>query len=93
MRRAGAKAEAENIISEATWQRVPFSVGWGALIPGREKTAPKLLDDSLRYLQHLQQIGVIDSRLRVGETIADACSFEERAQSAFQYRLVIVVDV
>jgi hypothetical protein len=36
-------------------------VGWGALITGREKVAPNVLGEALRYLQRLQEEGVIDS--------------------------------
>jgi hypothetical protein len=35
-------------------------VGWGALIPGREEAAQKVLGEALAYLQRLQQEGTID---------------------------------
>jgi hypothetical protein len=36
-------------------------VGWGALIPGREAAAQKVLNEAMQYLQRLQQGGTIDS--------------------------------
>ena len=36
-------------------------VGWGALIPGREDAARKVLAESVEYLQRLQWEGAIDS--------------------------------
>jgi hypothetical protein len=36
-------------------------VGWGALIPGREEAAGRVLEEAMRYLDRLQQEGVIDS--------------------------------
>jgi|SRR5918912_2858184 hypothetical protein len=36
-------------------------VGWGALIPGREAAARRVLGDAMQYLQRLQQAGTIDS--------------------------------
>jgi hypothetical protein len=36
-------------------------VGWGALIPGREEAARKVLAESVEYLQRLQWEGAIDS--------------------------------
>ena len=36
-------------------------VGWGALIPGREEAAQKVLKEAIQYLQRLQQEGAIDS--------------------------------
>ncbi len=36
-------------------------VGWGALIPGREKVAQNVLGEALQYLQRLQGEGAIDS--------------------------------
>jgi hypothetical protein len=36
-------------------------VGWGALIPGREQAARKVLAEAVQYLQRLQQAGTIDS--------------------------------
>ena len=36
-------------------------VGWGSIIPGREKTASKVLGDAMGYLQGLSAQGVIDS--------------------------------
>jgi hypothetical protein len=35
-------------------------VGWGALIPGREEAAQKVLNDAIQYLQRLQREGMID---------------------------------
>ena len=35
-------------------------VGWGALIPGREGAARKLLGEAVEYLQQLEQAGAID---------------------------------
>ena len=36
-------------------------VGWGALIPGREKTARSVLGEAMQYLRRLQKEGTIDS--------------------------------
>lgn len=36
-------------------------VGWGALIPGREKIASQVLNEAKQYLLKLQQEGTIDS--------------------------------
>jgi len=36
-------------------------VGWGAIIPGREKAAGAVLQQSMSYLNQLQQQGKIDS--------------------------------
>lgn len=36
-------------------------VGWGAIIPGREKVASKVLSQALDYLQGLKAQGTIDS--------------------------------
>jgi len=36
-------------------------VGWGAIIPGREKAAQKVLAEAVEYLVKLQQEGEIDS--------------------------------
>ena len=36
-------------------------VGWGALIPGREESAGKVLNEAMMFLQRLQQDGTIDS--------------------------------
>jgi hypothetical protein len=36
-------------------------VGWGPLIPGREKTGAGVLGEALEYLQRLQGEGILDS--------------------------------
>jgi hypothetical protein len=36
-------------------------VGWGAIIPGREKTASKVLGQAMGYLQGLKAEGTVDS--------------------------------
>ena len=36
-------------------------VGWGSIIVGREKTAPRVLNDAMQYLQGLQKEGKLDS--------------------------------
>lgn len=36
-------------------------VGWGAIIPGREKVAPLVLQDALKYLMQLEAQNKIDS--------------------------------
>lgn len=36
-------------------------VGWGALIPGREKAGRGVLGGALKYLQRLQREGVLDN--------------------------------
>lgn len=36
-------------------------VGWGAIIPGREKTASAVLGEAAGYLQQLQRDGKIDA--------------------------------
>jgi hypothetical protein len=36
-------------------------VGWGAIIPGREKSASRVLGEAMEYLQRLKEEGVIDS--------------------------------
>ena len=36
-------------------------VGWGSIIVGREKTAPRVLNDAMQYLQGLQKEGKSDS--------------------------------
>ena len=36
-------------------------VGWGAIVPGREKTASAVLGEAAGYLQQLQRDGVIDA--------------------------------
>lgn len=36
-------------------------IGWGAIIPGREKKAEEVLHESVAYCTRLQQQGVIDS--------------------------------
>ena len=36
-------------------------VGWGALIPGREGAARRVLNEAVQYLQRLQREGTIDS--------------------------------
>jgi hypothetical protein len=36
-------------------------VGWGALIPGREGAARRVLTEAVQYLRRLQEEGVIDS--------------------------------
>ncbi|HEY8560135.1 MAG TPA: hypothetical protein VIL74_07150 [Pyrinomonadaceae bacterium] len=35
-------------------------VGWGAIVAGREKVAPKVLGDAVAYLERLQGEGTID---------------------------------
>lgn len=36
-------------------------VGWGAIIPGREQTAARVLGEAMQYLQRLRTQGIIDS--------------------------------
>lgn len=36
-------------------------VGWGPIVPGREKVAPKVLHEAMEYLQRLQAQGVLES--------------------------------
>jgi hypothetical protein len=36
-------------------------VGWGALIPGREQAARRVIGESVEHLQRLQREGAIDS--------------------------------
>ena len=36
-------------------------VGWGALIPGREKAAKQVLGEAMQYLHRLEQEGTLDS--------------------------------
>lgn len=36
-------------------------VGWGSIITGREKIAPRVLNDARQFLQGLQREGKIDS--------------------------------
>ncbi len=36
-------------------------VGWGAIIPGREKTAANVLGEAMEYCGRLQQDGQLDS--------------------------------
>lgn len=36
-------------------------VGWGEIITGREKVAPRVLGEAVEYLQHLQNEETIDS--------------------------------
>ena len=36
-------------------------VGWGSIIVGLEKTAPRVLNDAMQYLQALQKDGKLDS--------------------------------
>jgi hypothetical protein len=42
-------------------EKAALFVGWGALIPGREAAAGKVLHDAMEYLTRLQQEGRIDS--------------------------------
>lgn len=36
-------------------------VGWGSIITGREKAAPKVLMEAMGYLQELQKRGTLDT--------------------------------
>jgi hypothetical protein len=36
-------------------------VGWGALIPGREKAGARILGEAMQYLERLQREGVVES--------------------------------
>lgn len=52
-------------------------VGWGPIIPGREKIASQVLGEAMGYLRELRSEGTIDSMdvarlLRRGNAIAPA---------------------